>query len=154
MGGLTKSKIFGAIFSQLFYWTHITRLGQVSIGKLIFISTYPKVLFSKLAMSTRHSMYFQERWNTISLLLPLFFLFFSHWFKVLVEVSILIKAFVRDSKLCVESPMVLSGTQVGLLRKHGGHSFCQLFSLSVVKAKDGWSTFQSWSTCPVGVTSM
>ena len=41
------------------------------------------------------------------------------------------------SSLCVESPMVSVGTQVSLLREHGGHSLGLLFSLSLVEAKDG-----------------
>ena len=45
--------------------------------------------------------------------------------------------------LCVESPMVSAGTQVSLLRKHGGHSPGQLFSLSLVYAGNGWRTLGS-----------
>ena len=33
--------------------------------------------------------------------------------------------------------MVSVGTQVSLLREHGGHSLGLLFSLSLVEAKDG-----------------
>ena len=47
----------------------------------------------------------------------------------------------KPISLCVESPMVSAGSQVSLLKKHGGHSPCQLFSLSLVEAKDGLSTF-------------
>ena len=47
----------------------------------------------------------------------------------------------KPISLCVESPMVSAGSQVSLLKKHEGHSPGQLFSLSLVEAKDGWSTF-------------
>ena len=76
--------------------------------------------------------------------------------------------------LCAESLMVSAGTQVSLLRKHGGQSPGQLFSLSLVEAKDGWSRFslskagqliQQWwlpcnfkmakshAACSMGITS-
>ena len=44
-----------------------------------------------------------------------------------------------QSPLCLQSPMVSVGTQVSLMRKQGGHSLSQLFSLYLVEAEDGWS---------------
>ena len=59
--------------------------------------------------------------------------------------------------LCVESPMVSSGTQVSHLRMPGGPSLGQLFLLFLVEAKDGWTRFslskagqliqQGWLLC-------
>ena len=43
--------------------------------------------------------------------------------------------------LWVESHMVSAATQVSLLMRHGSHIPGQLFSLSLVEAKDGWSRF-------------
>ena len=43
--------------------------------------------------------------------------------------------------LCLETTVVSAGTQVSLLREHGGHILGQLFSLFLVETKDGWSIF-------------
>ena len=48
-----------------------------------------------------------------------------------------------DGTLSVESLMVSAATQVSLLRRHGSHSPGQLFSLSLVEAKDGLWRFLS-----------
>ena len=41
--------------------------------------------------------------------------------------------------LCADIIVVSAGTEVRLLGKHGGHSFGQLISFSLVEAEDGWS---------------
>ena len=47
----------------------------------------------------------------------------------------------KKSSVWVESLMVSTATKMSLLRRHGSHSPGQMFSLSLVEAKDYWSRF-------------